>query len=95
MNINQSSSWVSSLEEIVASITENFTNDEAQDDIVALEFVTWKEALKISITLHNFLLQYENSSPKLLDAIKKIRDEIQVNLNFKEKTIINSYFKKM
>ena len=73
---HDTSSKVSSLEEIVSSITQNSTNDETEDDILALELVTRKKALKASITFHRFLLQYENSSPKLLDAVRKIRNEI-------------------
>mgnify|MGYP004709167001 CR=1 FL=1 len=45
----------------------------------------WKGALKTSITFHNFLLQYQNSNLKLLDTIRKLRDETQVDLNFKKK----------
>ena len=44
-----------------------------------------KEVLKASITLSNFLFEYENSSPELLDATRKIRDEIHVDLNFWKK----------
>ena len=59
---NYTNSEVSSLEEFVVGMTENLVNDETEDDTVALKPVTQKEALKASITLHNFLLQYENSN---------------------------------
>lgn len=48
-----------------------------EDDTVALKLVMYKEALKISTILHNFLLQYDKSITGLLDAIRKIRDEVQ------------------
>ena len=74
------SSKVSSFEKIVTRTIENLANDEVEDDIVALEPVTQKEALKALTTLYNFL-HYENSSLELLDTKRKIRDEIQVDLN--------------
>ena len=37
-------------------------------------------------------IQYKNTTPELLDAIRKDRDELQTDLNFKEKqTTIESY----
>jgi len=37
-------------------------------------------------------IQYKNTTPGLLDAIRKVRDELQTNLNFKGKqTTIESY----
>lgn len=47
-----------------------------------------KKALNASTTLHNFLLQFEKSTPEFLDVIRKIRDEILLDLNFKKKVII-------
>ncbi|KAL0347656.1 UNVERIFIED_CONTAM: hypothetical protein Scaly_1781600 [Sesamum calycinum] len=67
---------VQSLDEIVADIIEDPTNDEAEDDSIPLEPVTRKEALSATTTLHNFLLQLENSTPKLLAAIKKLISEL-------------------
>ncbi|CAJ2662948.1 unnamed protein product [Trifolium pratense] len=57
---------------------------------------TRKEALMASNTLHNFMIQYKNTTPQLLDAIRKVRDELQTDLNFKGKqTTIESYFNKV
>jgi len=42
------------------------------------------------------MIQKKNTTPELLDAIKKVRDELQTDLNFKEKqTTIESYFNRM
>ena len=66
-----------------------------RDDIVTLEPITQKEALKALLTLHN-LLQYENSCPKHLDTIRKIRNEVWIDLNFRIKqTAIDLCFRKM
>ena len=64
---------------------ENNDEDEVEDDTVSMEVVTRKEALLASKTLQNFMLQFQNSAPELLDAIRKIRDELQQDLNFKKK----------
>ncbi|KAL0337804.1 UNVERIFIED_CONTAM: hypothetical protein Scaly_2055500 [Sesamum calycinum] len=80
---NDECSMVQSLEEIVVDI-EDPTNDEAEDDSISLEPVTRKEALSATTTLHNFLLQLENSTPEHLTAIKKVMNEIQLDLNFKK-----------
>ncbi|KAL2227918.1 UNVERIFIED_CONTAM: Tigger transposable element-derived protein 4, partial [Sesamum indicum] len=64
-------SMVQSLEEIVADIIEYPTNNEAEDDSLLLEPVTRKEALTATTTLHNFLLQLENSTLEHLAATKK------------------------
>ncbi|KAJ8534953.1 hypothetical protein K7X08_016681 [Anisodus acutangulus] len=93
---NDECSMVQSLEEIVADIIEDPTNDEAEDDSIPLEPVTRKEALSATTTLQNFLLQLENSTPELLAAIKKVRDEIQLDLNFKKNQVtIDSDFSKL
>ncbi|KAJ0035716.1 hypothetical protein Pint_25183 [Pistacia integerrima] len=78
---NDASSEVSSLEEIVSNIIENPAINEAEDDTIALEPVTHREAFKASTTLYNFLLQFENSILELLDTLRKIRDKIQQDLN--------------
>ena len=58
-----------------------------------MEPVTRKEALMASNIIHNFMIQYKNTTPELLDAIRKVRDELQMDLNFKGKqTTIESYF---
>ena len=41
-------------------------------------------------------IQYKNTTPELLDAIRKVRDELQTDLNFKGKqTTIESYFNRV
>ncbi|KAL0444317.1 UNVERIFIED_CONTAM: hypothetical protein Slati_2154400 [Sesamum latifolium] len=88
-------SMVQSLEEIVVDIIEDLINDEAEDDSIPLELKR-KEALSATTTLHNFLLQLENLTPEHLAAIKKFRDEIQLNLSFKKNQVtIDSYFSKL
>uniref|UniRef100_A0A0R0G3K6 Uncharacterized protein n=1 Tax=Glycine max TaxID=3847 RepID=A0A0R0G3K6_SOYBN len=85
-----------SLEDIVSTIIENNAEDDGKDDTVPLEHVTRKEALMASNTLHNFMIQYKNTTPELLDAIRKARDELQIDLNFKGKQkTIESYFNRV
>ena len=69
-------------------------DDEVEDDTIPLEPVTRKEALIASRTLHNFIVQLEKTTPKLLNAIRKVRDEFQLDLNFNKKNIIESHFTK-
>ncbi|KAJ9550069.1 hypothetical protein OSB04_022612 [Centaurea solstitialis] len=53
------------------------------------------EAIKAAITLNNFLLSYEKTTPEVLTMLKKIRADIQgeIDFNKKQKTI-ESFFKK-
>ncbi|XP_074359364.1 ARS-binding protein 1-like [Apium graveolens] len=93
---NESCSEVQSIEEIVNTILENSVEDDLEDDTTPLEPVTRKEALKASKMLNNFLMQHESTTPEFLDAIRKIRDELHVDLNYmKKQTTIESYFTKM
>ncbi|XP_039690607.1 CENP-B homolog protein 2-like [Medicago truncatula] len=69
---NEACSEVQSLEDIVRTNIENNAEDDDEDDTVSLEPVTRKEALMASNTLHNFIIQYKNTTPQLLDAIRKI-----------------------
>ncbi|KAL8105391.1 hypothetical protein AgCh_029261 [Apium graveolens] len=71
-----------SIEEIANTILENSVEDDLEDDTTPLEPVTRKEALKASKMLNNFLMQHESTTPELLDAIRKIRDELHVDLNY-------------
>ena len=63
----------------------NSIEDEAEDDFIPLKPITRKEVIISSTTLHNFLLQFEKAIPELLNAVKKVRDEIHLDLNFKKK----------
>ncbi|XP_015169155.1 protein RDM1-like [Solanum tuberosum] len=60
-----------SLEDIVNTIEKNNVDNEVEDDTIPLKPVTHKEALIASKTLHNFMVQFENTTPELLDALKK------------------------
>ncbi|XP_010419288.1 PREDICTED: CENP-B homolog protein 2-like [Camelina sativa] len=92
---NDACSEVQSLEEIVASVIN--VDEEAEDDNVEpLEPVTRKEAIIASRTLHNFWMQIEKTTPGVFDAIRKIRDELQRDSNFKKRqTTLDSYFTKL
>ena len=80
----------------MATILENNVDDEVEYDTVPLEPITRKEALIVSRTLHNFLVQFENTTLEILDAIRKVRDELYLDLNFKKKqTTLESYFTKL
>ncbi|KAH1225170.1 hypothetical protein GmHk_11G032142 [Glycine max] len=93
---NEACSEVQSLEDIVDTIIENNAEDDGEDDTVSLEPVMRKEALMASNILHNFMIQYKNTTPELLDAIKKVRDELQIDLIFKGKQpTIESYFNRV
>lgn len=69
---NDACSKVQSLEEILNSIFENNVEDVV--NTTPLEPITLKEALKASKTFSNFF-----------DAPRKIRDELQKDLNFTKK----------
>ncbi|XP_047256211.1 uncharacterized protein LOC124888969 [Capsicum annuum] len=58
------------LEEIVNIIEENNVDDEVEDDTTSLEPVTRKKALIASRSLHNCLVQFEKTTPKILDAVR-------------------------
>jgi hypothetical protein len=45
--------------------------NEVEDNSYVLKPISHKDALKTTITLHNFLLQYENTKLKLLNALRK------------------------
>ncbi|XP_074349950.1 CENP-B homolog protein 2-like [Apium graveolens] len=93
---NESCSEVQSIEQIANTILENSVEDDLEDDTTPLKPVTRKEALKASKMLNNFLMQHESTTPELLDAIRKIRDELHVDLNYmKKQTTIESYFTKI
>lgn len=84
---------VQSVEEIVADTVQNPVDDEVDDDSVALEPVTRKEALQAATTIHNFLLQYENTVPQLLSAIGRLKDEFNIDMNLRKKQVtIDSFF---
>ena len=47
---------------------------------------TVKRSLRVSLTLNNFLLSYEKTTPEVLTMLRKIRDEIQGEIDFNKKT---------
>nr|GFA95879.1 putative exostosin-like protein [Tanacetum cinerariifolium] len=63
--------------------------DEEDDESSAMEPPSQNEAIKAAITLNNFLLSYEKTTPEVLTMLRKIRDEIQEEIDFnkKQKTI--------
>ncbi|KAJ0810512.1 putative DDE superfamily endonuclease domain-containing protein [Helianthus annuus] len=69
--------------------------DEEDDESSTVEPPSRNEAIKAAITLNNFLLSYEKTTPEVLTMLRKIRDEIQgeTDFNKKQKTI-ESFFKK-
>ena len=75
---------VQSLEKMVANVL-NVDDEPKDDDVIPLETVTRKEAISASKTSHKFWMQLEKITPRLLDAIRKIRDELQNDFNFKKK----------
>jgi ribosome-associated translation inhibitor RaiA len=73
----------------------NDIEDKVENNNYMLESVARKDVLKATITLHNFLLQYENTTLDLFNALRKVRDEIQKTINFKRKQVsLQSYFTK-
>jgi ribosome-associated translation inhibitor RaiA len=73
----------------------NDIENKVENNNYMLESVAHKDALKATITLHNFLLQYENTTLDLFNALRKVRDEIQKTINFKRKQVsLESYFTK-
>ncbi|GJY20933.1 putative ribonuclease H-like domain-containing protein [Tanacetum coccineum] len=63
--------------------------DEEDDESSTMEPPSRNEAIKEAITLNNFLLSYEKTTPEVLTMLRKIRDEIQgeIDFNKKQKTI--------
>lgn len=74
---NMVTSELSSDKQIIKNVIGNDKENEVEDNSFVLEPVLRKDALKTTITLHNFLLQYENTTPKLLNALRKVKDEVQ------------------
>ena len=80
---------VQNIEEIMVDTVQN----PVDDDSVPLEPVTQKEALQAATTLHNFLLQYENTVSQLLSAMGRFKDELNIDLKFTKKQVtIDSFF---
>ncbi|GKD58313.1 hypothetical protein Tco_1295822 [Tanacetum coccineum] len=80
-------------EEIIESVIG--INKDDIDESSTMEPPSRNEAIKAAITLNNFLLSYEKTTPEVLTMLRKIRDEIQgeIDFNKKQKTI-ESFFKK-
>ncbi|GJR80483.1 hypothetical protein Tco_0151268 [Tanacetum coccineum] len=49
--------------------------DEEDDESSTMEPPSRNEAIKAAITLNNFLLSYEKTTPEVLTMLRKIRDE--------------------
>ncbi|GKA61000.1 hypothetical protein Tco_0760407 [Tanacetum coccineum] len=68
--------------------------DEEDDESSTMEPPSRNEAIKAAITLNNFLLSYEKTTPECcLPMLRKLRDEIQGEIDFnKTKDSIESFF---
>ncbi|CAN1148878.1 hypothetical protein LINPERPRIM_LOCUS38363 [Linum perenne] len=77
----------------MADLVGSSIEDEGDDDSTPLEPVPRKEALKAASILQNYLLQLKKTTPEILSALRKVHDELLLDLNFKKKqTTIFSYF---
>ena len=76
-NENDTRTEVLSIDGIIDNM-EGHSQDEVEvdDDTQPLEPLPRKESLKASMTLQNFLLQYEKATPRLLGALRPVKDEI-------------------
>ncbi|GKB36567.1 hypothetical protein Tco_0881509 [Tanacetum coccineum] len=96
-HINLQSPTLLTDEEIIESVIgiNKDDIDEEDDESSTMEPPSRNEAIKAAITLNNFLLSYEKTTPEVLTMLRKIRDEIQgeIDFNKKQKTI-ESFFKK-
>lgn len=73
--------------QIIENFIRNVKKYEVQDDTFVLKPILHKDALKATITLHNFLIGPKNTIPELFNALKMVKDEVlRDNINFKEKT---------
>ena len=54
------------------TIGKSNVDDEIVDDTTPLDQVTCKETLIASRTLHNFMVQFKNTTLELLDAMRKL-----------------------
>ncbi|GKD72651.1 CENP-B homolog protein 2-like protein [Tanacetum coccineum] len=73
---------VQSIEEIVADTIQNSVDDEVEDDSIALKPVTRKEALQAATTLHNFFFAIREDNAPLLNAMRRFKDELNIDLKF-------------
>lgn len=73
--------------QIIENFIRNVKKYEVQDNNFVLKPILHKDALKATITLHNFLIGPKNTIPELFNALKMVKDEVlRDNINFKEKT---------
>jgi hypothetical protein len=58
-----------------------------------LEIILCKGELKATTELHNFLLQYKNTTSKPFNTLKKLDNEVQAYINVKRKQVtLELYF---
>ena len=60
-------------------------DDEVEDDSFTLKLVSCRNALLATITLNNFLIQHEKTTLDLFNVLRKVKDQIQEDINFKKK----------
>ena len=75
-------SEVQSLEEIVDTIGKSNVDDNVKDNTKPLEPVMCKKTLIASRTVYNFMVKFKRTTLMLLDAIRKVMDKLQLDLNF-------------
>jgi hypothetical protein len=63
------------MNKLLRNFMENDIKDEVEDDNYIIKFVSCKDALKISITLHNFLLKLEKLHQSFFNILRKVIDE--------------------
>ncbi|XP_047335566.1 uncharacterized protein LOC124939099 [Impatiens glandulifera] len=71
--------------EIIDDLRENNQDEDNEDDSHVLEPISRKEAIRVAMQLSDFLLQYDISTPQFHKALQKVRDEIQMDINFHTK----------
>ncbi|XP_071728825.1 uncharacterized protein [Rutidosis leptorrhynchoides] len=77
-------------EEIIESVIrinkDDIDEEDDEDESSTMEPRSQNEAIKAEITLNNFLLSYEKTTPEVLTMLRKIRDEIQGEIDFNKNT---------
>ena len=80
MSESDARSEVHILEKLLIPSKKNYVDDKVEDYRIPLELVTRKETFITSRILLSFMKQFEKTTPKLLDALRKVRDVFQLDL---------------
>ncbi|XP_026398362.1 uncharacterized protein LOC113294160 [Papaver somniferum] len=73
-------------EGIIKSVMGTDKDVKEDDESSTIESSLRNEDIRAAITLNNLLLSYEQTMPKTLTMTRKIRDEIQCDIDFSKKT---------